>query len=71
MATKQEIEKHQDTMVNYTIKAKELQKESGLMVGLAVAGKSELVPVDYCLKSLLRMTTREDLKERITEALKD
>ena len=62
------IKKHQDTMVKYVIKAKELQHESGLQVGLAMEGTTSLIPVDAILKSLLQMTTRQDLKDRIYKA---
>lgn len=67
----EEIARHQDKMVNFTIKAKELQNESGLLIGLAVKGVNIiLVPVDDCLKSLLKMTTRQDLQDRIRTSLK-
>lgn len=64
-----EIQKHQDTMVKFVVKAKELQNESGLQVGLDMGGSTCLIPVDAILKSLLKMTTREDLKVRLNALL--
>ena len=61
----EEIKKYQDTMVDYALRAKKLQNDSGLIVGLAMEGKTDLIPVDVILKSLLKITTREDLKDRI------
>ena len=70
MITQEQIETHQDTMVNYVIKAKELQNESGLQVGLAMPGMTNLIPVDAILQSLLKMTTRRDLKDKILKNIK-
>jgi hypothetical protein len=65
---KDEILKYQDIMVGYTIKAKELQKDSGVSIGLSL-NNSGFIPVDMCLKSLLKMTTRTDLKDKLIKAL--
>ena len=61
----EEIKKYQDTIVDCALRAKKLQNDSGLIVGLAMEGKTDLIPVDAILKSLLKITTREDLKDRI------
>ena len=63
-----EIKEHQDKMVKFVIKAKELQNESGFKILLST---DEFAPtsVDLLLKSLLGATTRADLKEKIKKAL--
>jgi hypothetical protein len=67
---KEEIAKYQDHMVDCVIKAKNLQNEIGLQVGLSMKGATDFpVPVDAILKSLFKMTTREDLKAKIENAL--
>ena len=66
----QEIQAHQDKMVGYLIKAKELEKESGFGI-LIMDAKIGAVSVNEVLSSVAKMTTREDLKERIEKALNE
>jgi len=61
----EEIKAYQDKMVEYVLEAKKLQNKSQMEIGLKMEGNSCLVPVDMILKSLLKMTTRQDLKEKI------
>ena len=65
-----EIQDHQDKMVGYLIKAIELEKESGFGILIADA-KVGSVSADEILNSIAKMTTREDLKERIKKALNE
>ena len=65
-----EIQDYQDAMVDYITKAKQLQTESGLIIGLAVPNTTDLVPVDAAIESLINMTTRQDLQDRL-EALQE
>jgi len=63
-----QIQDYQDKMVGYLIKAQELQNESGfeIMINNKEIG---IVSVNEVLRSLFKMTTREDLKEKIKKAL--
>lgn len=63
-----EIKEHQDKMVKFVIKAKKLQNESGFKILLSM-NEFASTPVDLLLESLLRATTRTNLKEKIKKAL--
>lgn len=64
----EEIKQEQDKMVDFVIRAKNLQNESGLGVGLSMEGLP-LIPVDTFLEALWNSTIRKDLKEKIEKAL--
>lgn len=61
------LKEYQDRMTDYVVKAKELQNESGWVVGLQMEGITDLIPVDAIIKSLLNQTTRPELKRKLTK----
>lgn len=61
---------YQDKMTDLVVEAKKLQTKSGWTIGLAMGGKTDLIPVDMIINSLISMTTRKDLKEKLTNATK-
>ena len=63
------VTKYQDEKIGFVIDAKQLQSESGFSVSLSFDGMQPHIPVDMILSTLLEMTTREDLKNRIKAAI--
>lgn len=69
---KEEIKRHQDSQVCRIIKAKKLQVETGILIGVRMSEENNFISVDRAIKCLIEMTTREereDLKHLLSEAL--
>jgi hypothetical protein len=59
------LKKYQDRMTDYVVKAKELQNETGLVVGLRIERITDFIPVDALIKSLLNQSIKPELKRKL------